>query len=250
MTSTGEPPVIRRRDVVAAEVTKIVTNPVSVLVVIATAAVNTVLAAVDASGVRFYTAGASEPATLSSFSTLVFAPVYIFLVLPVYAAAGEHREGQLRISLLAVPDRRTLVLGKMVAMVLVVLAAATVAIAPARLIMGPAEGAGVGARLLDPVLWTAAYAFMSVIAFGLAGLLRGAVTPLGILITVPVVIATGVLQWPEGLRLLPDQAALSLVGTPAFEVHEIAPGIAALVLCVWSIASLVSYALAVKYRDA
>ncbi|WP_435111040.1 ABC transporter [Nocardiopsis synnemataformans] len=250
MNAPVEPPVIRRRDVIAAETTKIITNPVAVVMVAVTVAVNTLLAAIDASGVTFYTGGGQEPSTLSSFGTLMIAPVYAFLVLPVYAAASEYREGQIRVSLTATPDRRTLLLGKLAAMTVAVLAAAVIVLVPARLIIGFSEGLEAGELLLDLGQWIAVYAFMSFIAFGLAGLLRSTITSLGILVTLPIVVATGVLQWPEGLRLLPDQAGLSLVGTPAYDVHELSPGVAALTLTVWTLVSLAVYALSLMRRDA
>jgi ABC-type transport system involved in multi-copper enzyme maturation permease subunit len=250
VNTTTELPVIRRRDVTAAEITKIVTNPVSVTMLAVTLAVNTLLALIEASGVTFYTGGAQGPSTLSSFGTLMLAPVYAFLVLPVHAAASEYRGGQLRTSLTATPDRRTLVLGKLGAVITAVLTAAVVVLTPARLIIGVSAGSGAGGLLLDLGQWIAVYAFMSVTAFGLAGLLRSTITPLGILTTLPLVVATGVLQWPEALRLLPDQAGLSLVGTPAYEVHELPPGIAALTLAVWAVASLAVYAVSLVRRDA
>lgn len=250
MNAPIKPPVIRRRDVITAEITKIVTSPVAVVMVAVTVAVNTLLATIDASGVTFYTGGTQGPSTLSSFGTLMIAPVYAFLVLPVHTAASEYHGGQLRVSLTAIPDRRTLLLGKLVAMTVTVLAAAILVLAPARMIIGFAEGWGAGELLLDLGQWISVYVFMSFIAFGLAGLLRSTITSLGILITLPIVVATGVLQWPEGLRLLPDQAGLSLIGTPAYDVHELPPGIAALTLTVWAFVSLSLYGLSLMRRDA
>ncbi|WP_017592994.1 hypothetical protein [Nocardiopsis potens] len=250
MSAAAAPPEIRRRDVIAAEAVKIATDPVAVALLAVAAAVNTLLAVIDASGTAFYTGGARGPSTLSSFGTLMLAPVYAFLVLPVHAAAGEYRGGQLRMSLAATPDRRVLLLGKTAAMIAAALAAAVAALAPARLIIGISAGLGAGGLLLDLGRWVAVYVLMSAIAFGLAGLLRSAIAPLGILITLPVVVATGALQWPAGLRFLPDQAALSLVGTPAYDVHQLPPGTAALALALWALLSLTGYGAALIRRDA
>ncbi|SDN36726.1 hypothetical protein SAMN05216355_102126 [Actinomyces ruminicola] len=90
---------------------------------------------------------------------------------------------------------------------------------------------------------------MSVIAFGLAGLLRSAIAALGILITVPIIVGTGILQWPQVLRLLPDQAALSLLGAPGYDVTALPPAAAALVLATWAGLCLAAYALALIRRD-
>lgn len=70
------------------------------------------------------------------------------------------------------------------------------------------------------------------------------------MIALPVVIATGILQWSDGLRFLPDQAALSLIETPQFDVHEIPPGLAATVLAIWSVVAVSAYAFSVTRRDA
>ena len=88
------------------------------------------------------------------------------------------------------------------------------------------------------------------IGFGLAGVLRGAIAPLGIMIALPIVVATGILQWPAGIRLLPDQTALSLVGTPGYDVTELPPGAAALVLIAWTILAVSAYGIALARRDA
>ncbi|AOS63162.1 ABC transporter [Actinoalloteichus hymeniacidonis] len=245
------PPVIRLRDVIASEITKITTDPVTVLMLTVTMTANLLLAGIEASGVTFYTGGAGEqPASLSSFGVVMFAPVYAFLVLPVHAAAGEYLGGQLRVSLTATPDRRTLVVAKSVAMVAVVSVAAIIALAPARLVIGISDGVGPPALLADLGAWVAAYLAMSVIAFGLAGLLRGVVAPLAILIASPMVVATGILQWPAGLRFLPDQAGMSLLGTPAYEITAIPIGMAALALAAWASVSIAVYALTLLRRDA
>ena len=135
-------------------------------------------------------------------------------------------------------------------MLIVILIAAIIATVPARLVIGIAAGNGAGDLLLDCIRWVAAYVFMSVIAFGLAGILRSAIATLGIMIGLPIVIATGILQWPDGIRFLPDQAALSLVGTPGYDVTELPPAIAALTLLAWSIIATAAYASAVIRRDA
>lgn len=250
MSVTTEQPVIRQRDVLAAEVTKIITNPATILMLAITVAANLLLASIDASGVTFYTGSAQGPSSLSSFGIVMLVPIYAFLVLPVYAAASEYRGGQLRISLTATPDRGTFVLAKLAAMLGVVVVAAFVALVPARLVIGFADGLGAGELLLDAGAWIAVYLLMSLTAFGLAGILRSTIAPLGIMIALPIVVATGIIQWPAGIRFLPDQASLSLLGTPGYEVTELPPGIAALVLTAWAVLLVAAYAFALIRRDA
>ncbi|MDN5726900.1 MAG: hypothetical protein L0G99_13365, partial [Propionibacteriales bacterium] len=94
------------------------------------------------------------------------------------------------------------------------------------------------------------YLFLSMIAYGLARLLRQSIAPLAIMIGLPVIIGTGILQWPQGIRFLPDQASLSLLGTPGYDVTELPVGVAALVLFGWSVLATVTHVLAVTRRDA
>lgn len=250
MSTATEHPAVRRRDVLASETTKIVTLPASVLMLALTAVANLVLAGIDAAGVTFYTAGSTEPSSLSSFGAMMLAPLYAFLVLPVYAVATEYRGGQLRVSLTATPHRLTLVLAKLAATLGVVLAAAVVAVAPARVLAGVGDGQGAGAVLTDVARWVAVYVLMSLVAFGLAGILRSAVAALGVLVALPVVVATGILQWPSVIRLLPDQAGLSLLGTPGYDVTSLPASTALLVLVAWSVLLVSGCAVALVHRDA
>lgn len=250
MTATVEQPMIRFGDVIRSEITKVTTHPATFLMLIITVAANLVLAGIDASGVTFYTGDPAGPSSLSDFGVVMIAPLYAFLVIPVWAAATEHHGGQLRMSLTATPHRGRFVLAKLTATLAIIIVAAVVAIVPARLVIGIAEGLAPGELLTNCVQWAAAYVFMSIVAFGLAGILKNTIAPLGIMIALPVVIATGILQWSDGLRFLPDQAALSLVETPQFDVHEIPPGLAAAVLAIWSVVAVAVYAFSVTRRDA
>lgn len=244
----SEFPAIRRRDVISSEITKIITHPATVLMLAITLILNLFLAVIDASGLTFYTG--TGPSRLSSFGMVMLAPLYAFLVIPVWAAATEHHGGQLRMSLTATPHRRTFALAKLTATILVCLAAAIIAIVPARLVIGLASDMNPTELALSCAQWVSVYVVMSLIAFGLAGILRNTIAPLGIMIALPIVIATGILQWPDGIRFLPDQASLSLVGTPGYDVTELPPVIAAVVLIGWAVLSLTAYMIALLRRDA
>lgn len=240
-------PVIRTRDAIASEVTKIVTHPAIPLMLAITLAVNLFLAIVDASGLIFYTG--AGPSRMSAFGIVMLAPLYAFLVIPVWASATEHHGGQLRMSLTATPRRGTFALGKLTATLGVCVIAAIIAIVPARLIIGLASGLDPADVALNCIQWVGVYVLMSLVAFGLAGLLKNTIAPLGIMIALPVVVATGILQWPEGIRFLPDQASLSLVRTPGYDVTELPPGIALLVLLGWAVLSVAAYTASLIRRD-
>ena len=249
---TQLPPPIRLRDTVAAEIIKTATAPSALIMLAVVLTANLVLAAIDVSSVGFYThPGQGEPASISSFGAVMFAPVYAFLVVAAYAAAsGEYRGGQLRITLVAVPNRCSLLASKSAAMLIVAITGVAIALVPARLIIGICDHRGAAAILLDIARWSAAYLFMSTIAFGLAGVLRNSAAALGILIATPVVVGTGILQWPRVLRFLPDQAALSLLGTPGYTVTALPAAAAALTLTIWAAVCLAAYAAALIRRDA
>ena len=69
-------------------------------------------------------------------------------------------------------------------------------------------------------------------------------------IATPVVVGTGILQWPRVLRFLPDQAALSLLGTPGYSVTALPTAAAALALTIWAAVCLAAYAATLIHRDA
>nr|WP_246421938.1 ABC transporter [Nocardiopsis mwathae] len=242
-------PAIRLRDIVSAEVSKILTHPTTLVALALAAAANTLFAAVAASEVVRFGAG-DDLAPLSAFALVMFAPVYAFLLIPVSATGSEYHGGQFRITLAAVPDRGRLACGKFLAMTAVVIPVAAAVLAPGRVVIGLSDGLSTGAVALDLGRWVLAYTAMSVIAFGLAAVLRSTVAPLAVFVVVAVFAGGGFVQWPEGVRFLPDQASMSLLGTPAFEVTEIAPATAALTLAVWALASLAAYALSLMRRDA
>lgn len=247
MSATAPPP-IRQRDIVASEITKILTHPATWIAVVVTFTLNTVLGVLDATDLVRIGVGA-RTVRLSDLGALMFAPVYAFLIFPVYAAGSEYHGGQLRVTLTATPNRMTLTAGKLLAILAVTVPAAIVVIAPARLVMAGAHGTGLGDIALDLTRWIACYTMMSLIAFGFAGLLRNTIAPLATLALIPLLVATGVFQWPEVIRLLPHEASLSLLGTPGYPITELPPGIAALVLATWALLLSAGHGGAVIRRD-
>lgn len=238
---------IRFRDTVAAEITKILTHPATTVALALTISANTILAVLDATDTVRLGVGA-HPTRLSDLPGVTFAPVYAFLVIPVWAAGSEYQDGQIRTTLTAVPHRATLATSKLAAMLAVTIPAAFLALLPGQLI-ADLGGRAVVELPLDLARWVAVYALMSAIAFGFAGVARSVVAPISVLVLTPVLIATGVFQWPAGIRLLPDQAGLSLLGTPGYDVTEIPPMTAALVLLAWTLVLNVAYLTTLLRRD-
>ncbi|MFD1413607.1 ABC transporter permease family protein [Oceanobacillus jeddahense] len=247
--SASEQPSIPFSNVVRSEFIKIISNPTIVIFIFITAILNIGLAILDTSGLVFYPGNDMSPSTVADFGVVMFAPIYAFLILPVYAASSEHQGGQNRMTLIAVPNRQRLMTGKVVAVVLAILCGILVTVIPSRLILNIFSDAGMSHILIDLTRWAAVYLLMSIIAFSIAGITRSTIVPLSILIMIPIFIATGILQWPEGLRFLPDQASMSLLGTPAYEVTELSPWIAFFTLLVWGLICTIVYWLSFLQRD-
>ncbi|GIN73395.1 ABC transporter [Bacillus sp. J14TS2] len=248
-TAVSEHSAIQLSNIVRSEFTKMISHPTIVLFIFITTIVNLGLAILDASGLLLYSASDTPPSTVSEFGIVMFAPIYAFLILPVCAASSEYQGGQYRMTLTATPNRQLLINGKIVAVILAVVCGILVAIIPSRLIIHIFSDVGMSDILIDIARWTAVYFFMSMIAFGIAGIARSTIVPLSILIMIPIFIGTGILQWPEGLRFLPDQAGMSLLGTPAYEVTELPPWIAFFTLLVWGLVCTTAYWLSFLRRD-
>lgn len=247
-TLTSAAPAIRWSDVMRAEVTKIVTDPAVPLVCLMTLVVNTGLFTLAASGLVRLSTG-DGLVRLADLGQVMFSPVYLFLVVPAFAAGNEYVSGQHRVTLTATPNRTRLATAKAAAMGAVVLPAAVLVVLPGRLVLTVTEGESIGDIVLDIARWTSAYTLMSCVAYGLATLLRSRVAAIAILALVPLLLATGVLPWPQLIRLLPDQLSLSLVGAPGFEVTATPVGTAAALLAAWAVIALSTQAAAVIVRD-
>lgn len=238
---------IRSRDVIASEVTKILTHPATFIAIALTLATNTLFGVVGVSAVQFGTEGGTK--TLTEFPTVIFAPVYAFLVLAAYAAASEYQGGQLRMSLTAIPNRAHLVVCKLCALIIVI-PAALLTLLPERLILGLHAQLSVLQLLGDIALWITVYLLMSLLTFGLATILKSAVASLSLLGTLAIFVNAGFLPWPQGARFLPDQAATNMLGTPANEVTAMSPAAGTVALTLWAIAGVVVFVVTIQRRDA
>lgn len=231
-----------------AEVTKILTHPATPFAIVVTLLLNTTLGVIHATDLVRLGVG-PRPTPLSELGTLMFVPVYVFLVLPIYAAGSEYLSGQIRVTLASTPNRVTLALAKLAALLAVTVPGALLVLLPERLTITIADGTDAGGILLDLGRWVAAYTLMALVAYGLAGLLRSTIAPLTILVLVPVPVATGVFQLPEVIRLLPDQLSLSMLGTPGYAVTELPPMLAGAALTTWALLLAAANGLALVRRD-
>lgn len=125
---------IRLRDTITAEIIKVATVPSTPIMLAVVLITNLALAVIDASKIGFYIqSDQTEPASISSFGMAMLAPVYAFLVVAAYAAASEYRDGQIRITLTAMPNRYQLFAGKTIAMLVVAFVGAALMLVPARI---------------------------------------------------------------------------------------------------------------------
>ncbi len=214
-----------------AEFTKVRTLPatwIALLLALVAYTVLGVLASTDAVRV----AGADGTASIGRIGTLMLAPAYVFIGVAVFAAGSEYTGGQLRVSLLAAPRRDRLFAAKLAVSTAVSALAALVVLLPGYLVQHPgAPGIGLPALV-------SAYLLLGLIGHGVAVLTRTAVTPLAGLFVAAVLVAPTLRgAFPEVVRYLPHDAALSLTGLAE---DPAAPGrlAALLVLAGWAVVSV------------
>ncbi|GGM47442.1 ABC transporter [Micromonospora sonchi] len=233
-------PAIRMTDLVAAELTKIRSLPATWIALAVAVVANGALGFIAATDV-VRLAGDSGPTSIAQIGTLMLAPVYAFLAIAVFAAGTEYRGGQLRLSLAAVPGRGRFLTAKLLATLAASLVAAVLVVLPS-LVLREALG--------DLGRYLVAYLLLALIGYGLAFTVRTVVTPIAVLSAFPILISTtlGGL-WPEAVRLLPHEAALSLLGMPADPATTLSPGAGLLVLAAWAAGSVAAAWILVIRRD-
>ncbi|MFE1468964.1 ABC transporter permease [Nocardiopsis dassonvillei] len=146
------------------------------------------------------------------------------VVLGVLAVSGEYTGGQLRTSLLAVPDRPRLLLAKATAVVLAALPVAAVTVTAAfaatqfglgehgyplaDVVGGPVPGALAGAVLY--------WVLLALLAAGLTVVARNAIVPLTVLISTVLALSFFLSMLTDAADYLPDRAGgqMFLLGGP------------------------------------
>ncbi|MEU9833231.1 hypothetical protein AB0D67_17035 [Streptosporangium sp. NPDC048047] len=240
---------IRLSDLVRAELTKICTLPAT-WAALALALTGHTLVGLLAASDAVHVAGPDGQTPIARLGVVLLAPVYALVAVPVLAAGGEYRGGQIRVSLLAVPDRNRFFLSKLLAILAVLAVAALPVMLPGHLLrhaLGD-TGAGVGEAVGGALAEAAACLPLGLVAYGFAVLARTVVVPLAVLVVLPVLVSPMLRGLSPGVvRLLPHEAMLSLLGLP--EGPDVAldrPG-ALLVVATWA-AVLVGAAWTVTVR--
>ncbi|MFF4989473.1 hypothetical protein ACFY19_19935 [Streptosporangium saharense] len=182
-----------------AEFTRIRTLPATWIALAVTLAANTLLGLLAATDtVRVATSDGQV--AIAQLGTVMLAPVYAFLAVPVFAAGRE-----LRISLLATPDRTRFLLAKLLTSAGTTIVAAPVLLLPGLLVRHAVD---------DLFTEVTAYLLLGLVGCGFAVLTRTAVTPLAVLLALPVLVSPMLAGLLPGLvRLLPHEATLSFLGT-------------------------------------
>ncbi|AWS40951.1 hypothetical protein [Streptosporangium sp. 'caverna'] len=229
---------IRFADILSAERMKITTLPATWITLAIAFAVNTLLGVIAGTdAVRV--AGQDGAVPIAQLGTLMLAPVYVFVAVAVFAAGSEYREGQLRVSLTAVPDRDRLFAAKLAASTTISLLASIPVVLPGYVLQhAPAWGNG-DATAGDAAAGLAAllvvYLLLSVIGYGFAGVSRSVVTPIAVLFITPVLISPALQgSLPAVVRFLPHEAALSFLDLPLDPSMAIGRGAGLAVLTAWA----------------
>ncbi len=228
---TGE---IRLTDLLLAELTKIRTLPATWIALAVTLAANTLLGLLAATDV-VRVAGQQGQVTIDQLGTVMLAPVYAFAAVPVFAAGGEYG-GQLRVSLLSVPDRNRFFAAKLLAGAGVTVLAAVLVVLPGHLVRHAADGGRDAAGVIGGLLCeVTAYLLLGLVGHGFAVLAKTVVTPLAVLFILPVLVSPmlgGIL--PGVVRLLPHEAALSFLGMPTGPAFALSRPAGLLVISAWA----------------
>lgn len=238
---------------VRAELTKIRTTPAVWIALTVTLATNTLLGWFAGTGsVRISSGAGMVP--LAQAGALLLAPVYVFVVVGVFAGGTEFGTGQLSSSLLAMPARSRLFAAKLTATVAVAAVAALAVVAPGFVMLhraGIADGTYAWRTAwLELGAHVGVYVLLAVIGLGFASVARTVVVPMIVLIGVALLVAPMLRgSIPAVVALLPNDAALSAVGKPAGP-DALVRGAGFAVLAAWGAVLTAAAWVAFAVRDA
>lgn len=204
--------------------------------------------------------GGQEDPVFQSLGGMLLAQIPIG-VLGVLTMTGEYATGMIRATLGLVPRRLPVLWAKVA-----VFAAASFALmlvaALVTFLVGqiPLSSHGVGATLgshgaAGAVLGVAVYlTLVGLLGIALGGLLRhtaGAVSALlGVLLGLPILFGLLPESWQSGARFLPTLLGEGMGSTiPTSVTHQLAPGAAAAVMCLYTVVGLVGAAVVLAKRD-
>jgi len=257
------------RQALHAEWTKLRTTPGTVWLLLAAVGLTVALSAAVSAAATCPSAGCGQDAAKLSLTGVEVGQA-VFAVLAVLAIGNEYSTGMIRVTLVAVPRRTTVLAAKAAVLGGVVLAAGTVAVLgsllagrlllpgngftaahgypPLSLADGPTLRAAVGS-----VLYLALVALLSL---GVATAVRDSATAvavvLGLLFLFPLLIqVVSDPHWHRHLQQLgPMTAGLAVQATTGLRDLPIAPWSGLGVLTAWAAASLLAAAQLLRLRDA
>jgi ABC-2 type transport system permease protein len=227
-------------NLLSAELTKVRTLPATWIALAVAFTANTLLRALASTDV-VHVADRSGPVPIAKLGTLMLAPVYVFMAVAVFAAGTEYRGGQIRVSLIAAPNRNRLFAAKLAVCAASSALAAIPVLLPGYLIQlvqhASATGdgkLGIGRAAAGLLAFVTAYLLLSAIGYGFAIIARSVVTPLAVLFLVPILVSPPLQStFPYVVKFLPHEAALSFLGTPASHFIALSRMAGLLVLLAW-----------------
>lgn len=230
---------VRGRDILLAELTKIVTLPACRWSLLASLLINVALTALEFAGVRISTGGAGVG--VRQVGHLTVAPAYGILALAVFAAGSEYHNGQVRVSLLAQPIRHRLFSAKLFAVALTAAAAAAASV--------PTMVGASGLDVARATAWAGVSLALAIVGFGLTLIARSVLVAFAVATVAALADWTGLFPGSVGM-FLPHGAALAGIGMSPFGASALSPSVGFLVLGCWSVTAVAAAALVFSRRDA
>lgn len=239
----------RLRPVVSAELHKLRTLPTAVLTAIGTVLSGAVIAAI----LNGSAAGADAPASATTVVRQGVPLIQVGLILlGILPAAHEYAGSQIRTTLIAVPNRLVLTMGKTLAALATATLTATAAVGASVLIAWAGLHAQDVERLTDADVLTAAGAvvylvLIALLSHAVALLVRALVATLVGMLSLVLIVSPLLSGLTEHARWLPDQAGAQLYGGTD---TVLGPTTGALVLLTWVIAVATTGTVSLVRRDA
>lgn len=236
----------RFRQPLAAELTKLLTLRATWIISLATLVLCAGIVLLSYSGISL--AADERGLSAESIRALMLVPAYLFVGIAVFAAASEYRNGQIKISYAAIPQRMILYSAKLAGLLIVVV--------PLALLLSAIGlfAHGTDSNPLEFVHSATASLFvltlLSLVGFGLAIIARNAVMPLVTLWALAALVAPALrASMPAVIQLLPHDLALRALAIPTGVPNGIPQSAAILLLSAWAVASVLVAGVLFAQRD-
>ncbi|WP_104177239.1 hypothetical protein [Cryobacterium sp. Y50] len=237
------------RQPLAAELTKLLALRATWIISMATLVLSACIVLLSYSGISM--TADERGLSAESIRALMLVPAYLFIGVAVVTSASEYRNGQIRISYIAVPKRVILYSAKLCGLLIVVAPLAMLLSAIGLLAKGtpPAESGSadlVHAAVASLLVLT----LLSLVGFGLAIITRSAVVSLVTLWALAALVAPTLrASMPSVIHLLPHDLALQVLVIPAGVPNDTPQSAAILLLSAWAIVCLIVAGVLFARRD-